>query len=67
MRAAISARSCGADPRDALGVPLGRQPPGPGAENEQERDRDRARLEGRVAAVGRRVLVDEEDHADGDE
>ena len=56
-----------ADAARSLGVPLGGEPPGPGPEHEEECDRDGARLERRVAAVRRRVLVDEEDHADGDQ
>ena len=54
----------GADPRRALGVSLGGEAPRPRAEHEQQGDRSRARLEGCVAAFGRCVLVDEDDHAD---
>ena len=56
-----------ADAACPLGVPLGGQPPGPRPEHEQQRDGDGARFEGCVAAVRRRVLVDEDDHADDDE
>ena len=54
-----------ADPGRALGVALGREPPGPGAEHEQERDRDAARLEHGVALGAAGVPVDEHDHAAG--
>jgi hypothetical protein len=56
-----------ADARRALGVPLGREAPRPGADHEQERDRDGARLERGAAAGVARVPVEEEDDREHDQ